>query len=36
MIAALGHDFGKIISGDGHEQIGADLVEQAFIDIKPY
>ena len=30
MIAALGHDFGKIISGDGHAQIGADLAKQVF------
>lgn len=36
MIAALGHDFGKIVSGDGHAQIGADLAEQVFIGIKPH
>ena len=36
MIAALGHDFGKIVSGDGHAQIGADLAKQVFIGIKPH
>jgi len=30
MIAALGHDFGKIIAGDGHAQIGAELAKQVF------
>lgn len=30
MIAALGHDFGKMISGSGHAQIGADLARQVF------
>lgn len=30
MIAALGHDFGKIVAGDGHAQIGADLAKQVF------
>ena len=33
MIAALGHDFGKIISGDGHAKTGAALAEQVFPDI---
>lgn len=33
MIAALGHDFGKIVAGDGHAQIGADLAKQVFPDL---
>lgn len=33
MVAALGHDFGKIVSGDGHAQIGADLAKQIFPDM---
>lgn len=33
MIAALGHDFGKIVTGDGHAKIGADLLRQIFPDI---
>lgn len=35
MISALGHDLGKIVSGDGHAGIGAAIAEQAFIGIKP-
>jgi len=27
MVAAIGHDFGKMVSGDGHAQIGADLLK---------
>ena len=33
MVAALGHDFGKIVAGDGHAQIGADLAKQVFPDL---
>lgn len=33
MVAAIGHDFGKMVSGDGHAQIGADLLKQVFPDI---
>jgi metal-dependent HD superfamily phosphatase/phosphodiesterase len=33
MVAALGHDFGKIVAGDGHAQIGADLTKQVFPDL---
>lgn len=33
MVAALGHDFGKMVAGDGHAQIGADLVKQVFPDL---
>lgn len=33
MIAALGHDFGKMVSGEGHAQIGADLAKQVFPDL---
>lgn len=33
MIAALGHDFGKMVSGEGHAQIGADLARQVFPDL---
>jgi hypothetical protein len=33
MVAALGHDFGKIVAGDGHAQIGADLARQVFPDL---
>lgn len=32
VFAALAHDSGKIISGDGHENIGAALIEQIFPD----
>ena len=35
MIAALGHDFGKIVSGDGHGEIGASLIKQIFPDATP-
>jgi len=33
MVAALGHDLGKVVSGDGHAQIGADLAKQIFPDL---
>ena len=33
MIAALGHDFGKMVSGDGHAQSSAALIEQIFPDV---
>ena len=33
MIAALGHDFGKLVAGDGHGKIGAALLKQIFTDI---
>ena len=32
MVAALGHDFGKIVSGDGHGEVGAALIKQIFPD----
>lgn len=35
MIAALGHDFGKMITGEGHGKTGASLLEQIFEDITP-
>lgn len=33
MIAALGHDFGKMLAGEGHAYIGADLARQVFPDL---
>ena len=33
MIAAVGHDFGKIVAGDGHAQAGAGLLKQIFPDL---
>ena len=33
MVAALGHDFGKMVSGDGHAQSSAALIEQIFPDV---
>lgn len=33
MISAIGHDFGKIIAGDGHAQAGAGLLKQIFPDL---
>lgn len=33
MISALGHDFGKIVAGDGHAQAGAGLLKQMFPDL---
>ena len=35
MVAALGHDFGKIVAGDGHGEIGAALIKQIFPDATP-
>ena len=32
MVSALGHDFGKIVAGEGHGPIGADLISQIFPD----
>ena len=32
MIAALGHDFGKILSGDGHAEVSYNLIKQIFPD----
>lgn len=31
--AALGHDFGKMVAGNGHAVIGADLIQQVFPDV---
>lgn len=33
MVSALGHDFGKMVAGEGHAQIGADLARQVFPDL---
>lgn len=33
IISALGHDFGKIVAGDGHGQAGAGLLKQIFPDL---
>lgn len=33
MIAAVGHDFGKMVAGDGHAQAGAGLLKQIFPDL---
>lgn len=35
MIAALGHDFGKILSGDGHAEVSYNLIKQIFPDATP-
>ena len=35
MVAALGHDFGKMVAGDGHGEIGAALIKQIFPDATP-
>lgn len=35
MIAALGHDFGKILSGDGHAEVSYNLIKQVFPDATP-
>lgn len=32
MVAALGHDFGKILSGDGHAEVSYNLIKQIFPD----
>lgn len=32
MIAALGHDFGKMLSGDGHAEVSYNLIKQIFPD----
>lgn len=32
MVAALGHDFGKMLSGDGHEEVSYNLIKQIFPD----
>lgn len=33
MLTAVGHDFGKIVAGDGHAQAGAGLLKQIFPDL---
>lgn len=35
MVAALGHDFGKMLSGDGHAEVSYNLIKQIFPDASP-
>ena len=35
IVAALGHDFGKMFIGDGHANVGANLLKNIFHDLTP-